>query len=471
MESEIIDANFQSSSVSTEEISEECLKRVKEKVEQKDLESGTDTVALKLARALHPERGPNIFKLNSKGHDKELHQVRAVAIGPYHRGNNDRIITDDYKWQFVRYMVQCYKLKTEEYLRFMKSREPLARGYYSDGASEMDSESFLEMLLVDSCFILFVINKLRQSSGPGYVAHEFMRLSMDVSSNAKLIKIDLLRLENQIPFFAIKRIIVDSTNAKNFIQGSIEKIALSFFDDLYPQRNRDIQNRCFPRFHHLLELFHWSRVPNGKYKLQNSSLIAMKKEPTLHIPSATELQESATEFTKKGSGSFLDITFKHGAFNIWAAMEIPTLHIHDYSTSIFHNLIAFENNYLNCGLCVTAYSACMARILQSEKDAKLLRRRGILAKTQKTDIEVVRFFEGLSDEIEGAQMPDDLFSLYSTVMGHHENQLSKYYGEFKLHYCLNPWITVSVIGATLLFILTLIQTIYTMLGYYAPIHG
>ncbi|OAY70566.1 hypothetical protein ACMD2_26882 [Ananas comosus] len=122
-----------------------------------------------------------------------------------------------------------------------------------------------------------------------------------------------------------------------------------------------------------------------------------------------ELRKSATVLEKKSSGSSLDIAFRRGRIiSVIGVLNIPNLHIRDYSSFIFHNLIAFEMQSQSRGRCTMAFSAFMRNLLQSEEDVKLLRRRGILANTSMTDGELVDFFKRLSRLIENYQMPSDL---------------------------------------------------------------
>nr|CAD1831687.1 unnamed protein product [Ananas comosus var. bracteatus] len=405
----------------------------------------------------------------------EHRPVKAVAIGPYHRG--DKVLfTNVDKWRVVRIIAKWYAIDPMGYLTRMKEKEADARMYYSADLSEFNSESFLELLLVDACFILFVISTFEDyadgSWSKGEDGTEYLNLLMDVKVNAKQIKLDLLMLENQIPFFAIEELLKASTNQANFEKNLIESQALLFFDDIYPRRDRDkgIRDADSPRFHHLLHLFHWSRVPRGKYEFGAASLLFRRTDLTLGIPSATELRQSATRFRKEASGSFLDITFENcGVMKVCGVVKIPTLHILDYSSTIFHNLVAFEKQYKGSGRCVVAYSACMAHLLQSKEDVKLLRKSGILANTNVNDIDAVNLFASLSEEIGGSLMPDDLHALYSQVTKHHRQWRSRWYGETTLQYCPNLWITISVIGALLLFLLTAVQTVYSVLSYYASL--
>nr|CAD1831500.1 unnamed protein product [Ananas comosus var. bracteatus] len=427
------------------------------------------------------EEGPTIFKHERKAGDEELLKVRVVAIGPYHRNSSSPMrFDDDYKWKITRFMVNKLGVDMKKYLNKMEKKGQDARRCYSEGLSEWSSREFRTMLLLDSSFILFVMDASRYSLldlGTRFMDSvdlqldrstfmEYMALSLDVREHLKQIKLDLLTVDNQIPFSAIKTLL--NCFGEEGHKPSIEDLALSCFDDLWPTRNEEQKiDTDMPPFHHLLHLFHWSRIPAEGYEM-NSRLLSNKNASQQYIPSATELQKSATKFKKNDSGSCLGITFKRRLTGLFGVIKIPVLHLYDYSKSTFRNLIAFEANPTNDVLCFTAYSACMSCILQRKEDVKLLMERGILASTNYKDTEVIEFFKDLSRKVEDSIMPDTLIELYNEVNGHHNNKISKWFGNFRLHYFPNPWITLSLIGALVLFALSFFQTIYGMLSYYHP---
>nr|CAD1831520.1 unnamed protein product [Ananas comosus var. bracteatus] len=443
------------------------------------------------------QSGPTIFKLESRlqsefkievdehTDDRDLlPAVRAVTIGPYHRNCKHPLkFNDDYKWKVIRYMVRERSFNPISFLEEMEKKEEIARKCYDENFPELQSKDFRVMLMLDGAFIVFALDAFGNRDLRSEYLMDYMGLHIEVWRSMKQIKLDFLMLNNQIPLFAIEQLYA----AIGGFPRNFGEVVLSCFDDLHPKRNlnRRIKNYSggYIEFHHLLHLFHWSRVPEGKYRMdldlwfpedkygEDVRLQLYKKNDLpLYIPSATELLKSSTVFRKKTLDCLLDITFEDGLTEISAEMNIPTLHLYDYSKHVFSNLIAFETNYTGNGRCVTAYSMCMSRILQNEDDARLLRRRGILANTNYKDADAVKFFENLiSRQVEGQVMPDDLLQLCTRVTEHHKRRISNCYGELKLRYFPNPWITFSLVGAFVLFLLSLLQTIYTVLGYYQTI--
>lgn len=462
--------------------------------------------------------GHTIFKCERKGDGRDPPEPRAVAIGPYHRDScKSRLkFDDDYKLEITRYMAKYCSLDTKKYLNEMVENEEAVRSCYDKDLSEWSSAEFQMMLLLDSSFILFVMDGFcTRNLEPDYHYVEYMALHLDVREHSEPIKLDLLTVDNQIPFSAIKILLGCFPQDSSICKKSIEELVLCCFDDLWPVKNEEQvleqdlgkrrneeqilekerkeeqvrsngvpsfleeqeiplfleveeTNRGAPgQFLHLLHLFHWSRIPKEGYEMDHEDR-GSRNALQLYIPSATELQKSATKFKKKHSGSSLNITFNRGLTSVSGAINIPILQLYDYSKLIFRNLIAFEATPTNSVLCFTAYTACMSRMLQREDDVKLLREGGIVASTNYKDADIVKFFEELNKEVEGVEMPDTLRKLYTDVTDHHNSRISKWWGNFMLQYCPNFWVGLSLIAAILIFTLSFLQALYGMLPYYRP---
>nr|CAD1824416.1 unnamed protein product [Ananas comosus var. bracteatus] len=383
----------------------------------------------------------------------EFSQPRVVTIGPFHRQESTSI-SDDQKWVIVCFMNLLCGLDLARCLVKMKEEVKKARNSYSDldisqSSGPKDYTSFTEMLLLDSYFILFILTvKIRKRP-------------------ADEIALDLLILDNQIPFFVIEELFKELKLDKPLLE-----YALEFFETIHPRSTRHgIDQHSPPKFLHLLDLFHWSRVPENKYiepiiSSSSKQLDSIYWAP--YTPNAMELRESATMFEKKtSSSSSLDITFRRRWLKrIIGVLDIPELHIRDYSSFIFHNLIAFEMQSSSRGRCTVAFSALMRNFLQREEDVKLLRQRGILVSSSMTDRQLIDLFARLSRLTENHQMPSDLFNICHQVLSHHNHPVNQFCGSVIIRYFPSPLVTLSVSAAAVLFVLSLLQTIYAMISYH-----
>ncbi|XP_078169223.1 uncharacterized protein LOC144563615 [Carex rostrata] len=80
----------------------------------------------------------------------------------------------------------------------MKLLEKRTRRCYSETFDDLDSHSFVEMMLLDGCFLLEFFLKLYEGRNLDSI--------LEVGWNCKFIKRDLLLQENQIPFFIVDKL-------------------------------------------------------------------------------------------------------------------------------------------------------------------------------------------------------------------------------------------------------------------------
>lgn len=110
----------------------------------------------------------------------------------------------------------------------------------------------------------------------------------------------------------------------------------------------------------------------------------------------------------------------------------------------------------------------MADIVKNERDSALLYTKGVILNKMRSDKAVAELFSSLSKEV--TLDPESSFFVEFYVKVHAYCQkpipLRKLRVNFIDTYCMSPWATVSLIAAILLFTLSIIQTIFTVLQYY-----
>uniref|UniRef100_A0A8R7PWU6 Uncharacterized protein n=1 Tax=Triticum urartu TaxID=4572 RepID=A0A8R7PWU6_TRIUA len=271
------------------------------------------------------ERAATILRPRTRrANVKALHTVRAVAIGPYHRGDRGLAFDDEAKLPFLRCLQDRCGLDVEQYVAALGAARGSFRDEFADDADSvaadwlLDEEKFVKMLLLDSSFVL-VFSIMFSKAGSGEeraavpVTREHFILYTAVSQYADEIMLDLLVLENQIPFAVVKLLAASCCGLK---LRSVEELVLGCFDGICPRRARGkvidlpLQQTTDAKFYHILHLFHWSRVPENKYRVLSTplKLLEAKEESEWLIPCARELQRAAVWFRK----AKLDARERHG---------------------------------------------------------------------------------------------------------------------------------------------------------------
>ncbi|KAL3839200.1 hypothetical protein ACJIZ3_023791 [Penstemon smallii] len=180
--------------------------------------------------------------------------------------------------------------------------------------------------------------------------------------------------------------------------------------------------------------------------------------PNCYIPSATDLHQAGIEFLRSSMG----IKFKGSTLHVR-----PIIAVTDDPKSFFLNLMAFERLHV-----VTSYVYFMGCLINSDRDISLLLSVGIVPGALGNDEDVARLFRSISkyamlNPDHGALVRDFQF-MVSKVSERYRMKLSAWRMDLLQNYLKSPWGVVSVIAAIILFTLTTIQTVFTVLGYTNP---
>ena len=158
---------------------------------------------------------------------------------------------EEHKWRYL-HEVLTYKPDNnlEKFLKEMKAKETQARNCYS-GNIKMSSKDFVEMMVLDGCFVIFFI--LQEI--------DFVEKDVLIYDNEwmrGLILLDLLLLENQLPFFVLECLC-------ELIGISIAKLmngAFSSFEHFFLCKP-ELKSPGEHVIHHLLHVLHLSFQPDS----------------------------------------------------------------------------------------------------------------------------------------------------------------------------------------------------------------
>ena len=483
-----------------------CLSK-EHKVDVND-SSWIKTVRKKL-NSVRPQPYPSsrpwtIFRVpeNIRIGDSKAYAPLVVSIGPYHFRHAQRgthVAMQDHKWQCVRHLLSRHRSREratellDRCLLELKALDCEVRSCYSRNLN-FDQNKLASIMLLDGCFIIHILLKQlvnenrmmvtveerRREEGMEKQKEKEMReeeeeiVELDIGDEEEniegpllgmlwiwnLILYDLLKVENQIPFFVIQTLFdFLKTGADEGID--LANLALKLFHDIHPNKSKTFTAMPRNKIHHLLHLFHSTLTPS-----QPTLVLAEQVNITTSpewIPCATDLKFAGIKFKKnEAAQSFLDVSFKDGV------MEIPPLRIYDYTPSLFRNLIAFEQCYPDTRTYVTIYAAFMDSIIDSANDVKLLDLKGILVNRLSTDEAVADLFNKLCNQIHYASDRNYLADVFVKVKRYHESTWHIWRAGLIRDYFNNPWAGIAVVAAVVLFLLTIEQSIFAALSYFCP---
>ncbi|KAG6512627.1 UPF0481 protein At3g47200-like [Zingiber officinale] len=386
-------------------------------------------------------REPTIYRVPDmlKSVDPQAYEPLLVSLGPYHRDKPHLQAMNRLKWKYLKFVLeQNPGMVMKDYVGLVKGLETQARVAYSEEV-KMSSNSFVEMMLLDGCFLMLTImgwtHRMEISEESTWWTH-FNALQ------------DIFMLENQLPFFLLETLYQYAfPHGDRFRSLTVELIRMRISSDLKPPSNKKT-------FHHIIHFCLSCIDPTTNPEKDYLG-------PGIPwIPSATIFNEAGIHFgRKKRYKSFLDITFHNGK------LEIPQLRIEDGINSLLRNLIAYEQCSMNSKFRVTSYMVLMDSLINTAADVELLQQHEIIIGDLGDNQEIATLFNKLGTNVSYTSYNFYLADVVNAMRKHHDTRCNKWRARLNRDYFSNPWAVISLFGALALFVLTVIQTTYAVLSY------
>ncbi|CAL4949218.1 unnamed protein product [Urochloa decumbens] len=328
-----------------------------------------------------PAQPFTIFRVPAYVRDanRSAYEPRMVSIGPYYHGAPALRATEDHKWRYLHDLLSRNSAVSSSVLiQAMRPLEARARACYSEQPL-LGSDDFVRMLLLDGCFILeFFFKWHTREPDP----------LCDVGWGLKLLRSDLLLLENQLPFFVVEKVY----DVVAGVQGSRSRELLV---NLFLEYTSDVEPIVRPsstsEIHHLLHLYYESFVPKLPEEASSSSARVREKM----IPRATEMSAAGVTFVRRRRAQHnYDVAFDRRT----GVMEIPHVLI-DEKRPLLMNLMALEQSHQGPegARVLTSYVSLMGMLVRTAEDVELLHRCGVLDNLLADDQEATWFFGNLGD--------------------------------------------------------------------------
>ncbi|RXI07306.1 hypothetical protein DVH24_026442 [Malus domestica] len=386
---------------------------------------------------LHPSAGnssccifrmpQHLLEINEKAYQPDI-----VSIGPYHYSDMRVEMMQQHKRRFLRDLLArtpSNGRRLDHYRQVVASMEESIRGCYSE-TIDLSSHDLVEIMVLDGLFTVELFCKVgrKSPSDPDDLASLSPSDPDDPIFNLawvfpNLIR-DLLRLENQIPFFVLQKLFDESKASREDSESSLAKLALEFFN--HAVERTDISTT---EEKHLLDLLRLSFIPkpydqspqgqarnirplvqlirSAKKPLQGTrkavkKFVAGIKSKTRKgntsasiefIQSAEKLHLAGIKFKTRDAMSILDIRFCKGV------LEIPHIVLDDLRTVLFINFVAFEQcHYFHCSKHVTTYAAFMSCLIRTPADVSFLCDKTIIENRLGSNEEAADFFKNLGKD-------------------------------------------------------------------------
>ncbi|XP_056165875.1 UPF0481 protein At3g47200-like [Syzygium oleosum] len=382
--------------------------------------------------------------------NEKAYQPHIVSIGPFHHGEPDFQMIQEHKWRFLSDLLLRAKSKgvvLEDFFKAVARMEERIRKSYSK-TLEFDGQDLIRMMVLDGCFIIELFCKVERIVPAD---HEDPLFTM--AWVLPFLMRDLLRLENQIPYFVLQELFDLSVGSGSH---SLAKLALGFFNYMVQRPLHVLKKYYDKEGMHLLDLFRMSYIPDCQEEERRPSRFLRR------IRCAKKLNQAGVRFKPRKTRSILDIKFKNGV------LEIPVLTIDDFWSSLFLNFVAFEQCYSHSTKYITTYATLMGCLINTPADAGFLDDHKIIENYFGTDVEVARFFNNVGKDVVFDIRRSYLSKVFEEVNEYYQNEWHVRWAGFRHTYFNTPWSFVSAAAAVVLLLLTMIQSFYAIYAYQNP---
>ncbi|BAT77058.1 hypothetical protein VIGAN_01514100 [Vigna angularis var. angularis] len=309
-----------------------------------------------------------------------------VSIGPLHHGKDGLKYMEDRKWHYLLTLLSRQPNQLEsslhECVNALSDLEKPARNFYAEELN-LRSNQFIEMMLVDGCFIIelllkYALKGIRRSGDPIFVTPGLLNK----------VRCDLILLENQIPFLILQRLFqIVLVQVQHDQTLTLSELTFRFFRKQLPG-DREFVNEMFSQEgYHLLDLIRQCYLPNY------ARVVSKKSVSQGDLESATKLKKDGIKFKRSKAKCLLNLKFSNGV------LEVPPFTLHHFTEMLFSNMIALEQHQ-NDSQPFTSYALLMQAMVCTENDAKLFHKLRILIMNSYPEKEACDLFKRLCRKVD-----------------------------------------------------------------------
>ncbi|KAL4655093.1 hypothetical protein ACB092_01G426000 [Castanea dentata] len=347
--------------------------------------------------------------------NEESYSPRVISIGPYHH-NKEKFQT-----------MEKHKINLENFVTTITEMEDIIRHCYVHTV-QLERDDFVKTIMLDATFIL----------------EFFLKAELEewTEDNPMLVEAWLYPM---LPFFVIKKIyhlaLPSRSNSLSLIQLTFDYFGYSNIHNKAPEGE-------IKHFTDLLRFF--ALPPHDKLPQRNPKAVFPKY-------SATQLREAGVKFEVVPNICVLDLSFKEGV------LKIPLLKFEDYTEAFVRNILALEQCDDKKDRYITDFYILLDYLIDTNKDVNLLAEKGIINNGLGDNNTVAFMINNLNKGIFWKNMNSDLCRLCEELNAFYEKPWHKWKAILRNQYFSTPWRAASTIAAIILLVLTLIQTVCSII--------
>ncbi|VVB06385.1 unnamed protein product [Arabis nemorensis] len=331
----------------------------------------------------------------------------------------------------------------DEFRRIIEEDEAIIRASYSESTAWIKSPEFVEMILHDSVFIIEIM--LRYSIiGPQRTGDPLM----DEPCLENTVKRDLMLLENQLPYFILEKLF-DPIVPLLRRDETLRTLVISHFG----LRKSNLKNNT--KFRHFTDLYRSVRVDKfQKYDREVNYTFHMHNADKLYSKGVNfEVVKEEEEFFEEFSS--VEVKFEHGC------LKIPCFLADDEVEITLRNIMALEQCHYPFNAYVCSYVVFLDFLVDNDKDVDLLVEKGIIKHWNGHQGLVTKMINKLCVGVvdHGSYYSD----LVKSVNDRYKHPFYNSFGVLRRVYFSNMWKGTATIAAICILLLTLTQTVTSLI--------
>ncbi|CAI9099012.1 OLC1v1035756C1 [Oldenlandia corymbosa var. corymbosa] len=438
------------------------------------------------ARGGSSSRGTvRIYEVPKKHRSKNLdaYTPRLVSIGLLHYGESQLQGMEDNKMEYASHFSRRFGVTWDKLPEQVSNQLQLVCNCYPIHvvkALNQPEKNLHEIIFTDGAFIveLFLKNHFIGMREKGDFIFDNPWVSNDVLH-------DLLLFENQLPFRFLATLFNTFVSVKNYNNlrksldddvllhhpPSFEELAHKYFSNVGNTGKVLLANADFRPTRHLLEFLF---VLHQRYEDQNRDRPSFdqitqqvdEKTDLIKCPTATELNAAGVKFRYGKGKKRLCIGFD----NDKGILTIPRLVVNDLTETFFRNMVAFEQSGNSSTKFISNSVILLDNLIDTPKDVEILVKHKIFKNELGTNQQVADLFnnlykEFLTDpmEFDFAEEVRDLNKYRRTIWHRLNSNTTKWLAILRRDYFHSPWSIIGVVGGALILILTVIQTVCSLI--------
>ncbi|XVF77808.1 hypothetical protein PTKIN_Ptkin14bG0076300 [Pterospermum kingtungense] len=320
--------------------------------------------------------------------DDRIKSPLLASFGPRHRGIDRLRRYEEHKLDFLSKFVSrtASQGKHEDfYVEELGKLNEKTKRCYSDTIALPSDDELVNMMLLDGSFMVELFLQYEERRAETWPP--------DIQNNIQTLIADMLKLENQLPFFILDKLFDCSNFGQRASTSTLPTLALRFLNQAFCSPS-DVVNSQIQHPKHLLDLFRLSLLPSTETYQQQSNQHRFFQS----IQSVKNLRRAGFGFNQKTAKSFLEIDFRR--FHLPPlALKIPPVAIDDFTSTILVNCAAFEQCFEVENQYFSAYICFMNCLMRQPEDVEFLRSIEIISRVLQDETSFIKMLNSVGSNV------------------------------------------------------------------------